>query len=91
MGVGSRESPSRGRATATSCYAASVNPTRCEVTASELDEAGCGVGTSDGRTCHVTNLLPGERAEVAIDHTSPHRPEAWGRIVRYGAQLSRWS
>jgi 23S rRNA (uracil1939-C5)-methyltransferase len=59
-----------------------VNPTRCEVTATELDEAGCGVGAADGRTVHVANLLPGERAEVAIDHTSPHRPEAWGRIVR---------
>jgi 23S rRNA (uracil1939-C5)-methyltransferase len=30
----------------------------------------------------VTDLLPGERAEVAIDHESPHKPEAWGRIVR---------
>jgi len=55
---------------------------RCELTATELDEAGCGVGTSEGRRVHAVDLLPGERAEVAIDHASPHRPEAWGRIVR---------
>lgn len=52
------------------------------MTAVELDDAGAGVGTSDGQRVHVADLLPGERAEVAIDHASPHRPEAWGRIVR---------
>src|SRR6185436_7762697 len=31
---------------------------------------------------HVADLLPGERAEVAIDHASPHRPAAWGHVVR---------
>ena len=55
---------------------------RCEVTATELDDAGCGVGTSEGRHVHAVDLLPGERAEIAIDHASPHRAEAWGRIVR---------
>jgi 23S rRNA (uracil1939-C5)-methyltransferase len=55
---------------------------RCEVTATELDEAGYGVGASEGRRVHALDLLPGERAEVAIDHASPHRAEAWGRIVR---------
>ncbi|HSN30989.1 MAG TPA: hypothetical protein VLT45_32105, partial [Kofleriaceae bacterium] len=55
---------------------------RCEVTATELDEAGLGVGLSAGRRVHVTDLLPGERAEVAIDHVSPHKPEGWARIVR---------
>jgi 23S rRNA (uracil1939-C5)-methyltransferase len=55
---------------------------RCEVIATVLDDAGAGVGTSDGRQVHAVDLLPGERAEVAIDHTSPHRPEAWARIVR---------
>ena len=59
-----------------------MNSNRCEVTATALDEAGLGVGTSDGKRVHVADLLPGERAEVAIDHTSPHRAEAWGRIVR---------
>lgn len=55
---------------------------KCQVTAAWLDEAGHGVGTADGKRVHVADLLPGERAEVAIDHTSPHKPEAWGRIVR---------
>jgi len=59
-----------------------VKSQRCEVTATELDEAGLGVGLSAGRQIHVTDLLPGERAEVAIDHASPHKPEGWGRIVR---------
>jgi 23S rRNA (uracil1939-C5)-methyltransferase len=59
-----------------------VNSNRCEVTAAILDEAGCGVGASEGMRVHVVDLLPGEAAEVAIDHASPHRPEAWGRIVR---------
>jgi 23S rRNA (uracil1939-C5)-methyltransferase len=55
---------------------------KCQVTATSLDEAGHGVGLSEGIRVHVADLLPGERAEVALDHTSPHKPEAWGRIVR---------
>jgi 23S rRNA (uracil1939-C5)-methyltransferase len=61
---------------------------RCDVTATELDEAGYGVGSSDGRRVHALDLLPGERAEIAIDHASPHRPEAWGRIVRRFGPMS---
>jgi 23S rRNA (uracil1939-C5)-methyltransferase len=59
-----------------------VKPQRCDVTATELDEGGLGVGLAAGVRVHVTDLLPGERAEVAIAHASPHKPEAWGRIVR---------
>ena len=59
-----------------------VKANRCEVLATELDDAGCGVGAADEVRVHVADLLPGERAEVAIDHASPHRPEAWGRVVR---------
>ncbi|HET9991415.1 MAG TPA: hypothetical protein VFQ65_22950, partial [Kofleriaceae bacterium] len=55
---------------------------KIDVTATALDDTGCGVGMAGGRTIHVAELLPGEWAEVAIDHTSPHKPEAWGRIVR---------
>jgi 23S rRNA (uracil1939-C5)-methyltransferase len=55
---------------------------KCQVTATSLDEAGHGVGMADGVRVHVADLLPEERAEVAIDHASPHRPEAWGRVVR---------
>jgi tRNA/tmRNA/rRNA uracil-C5-methylase (TrmA/RlmC/RlmD family) len=53
---------------------------KCQVTAASLDETGHGVGLAEGIRVHVADLLPGERAEVAIDHTSPHKPEAWGRI-----------
>ncbi len=56
----------------------------------ELDEAGLGVGAiAGGIRVHVTDLLPGESAEVAIDHRSPHKPEAWGRVTRrIGARRS---
>jgi 23S rRNA (uracil1939-C5)-methyltransferase len=55
---------------------------RCQITATSLDEAGCGVGAADGVIVHAADLLPGERAEIAIEHKSPHRSEAWGRVVR---------
>jgi 23S rRNA (uracil1939-C5)-methyltransferase len=60
----------------------SAQPTRCEVAATSLDDGGAGVGTSDGMVVHVGDLLPGERAEVVIDHRSPHKPEAWARLVK---------
>jgi len=60
----------------------SAQPNRCEVEAIALDDNGAGVGPAIGRDVHVGDLLPGERAEVAIDHVSPHKPEAWGRIVK---------
>ena len=62
---------------------------KCQVTATSLDEAGHGVGLAEGIRVHVADLLPGERAEVAIDHSSPHKPEAWGRIVRRLGVLSQ--
>ena len=55
---------------------------KCQVKATQLDESGHGVGLAEGIRVHVADLLPGEYAEVAIDHASPHKPEAWGRIVR---------
>lgn len=59
---------------------------RLAVTASDLDDDGAGVGRAGGQTVHVPELLPGERAEVAIEHRSPHRPEVWARVVeRVGA------
>ncbi|MBL9016532.1 MAG: 23S rRNA (uracil(1939)-C(5))-methyltransferase RlmD [Myxococcales bacterium] len=59
-----------------------AKPTRCEVQASRLDDGGAGVGASSGRLVHVADLLPDERAEVVIDHHSPHTADAWGHIVR---------
>ncbi len=61
----------------------------CEVVATELDDAGAGVGPTANRVVHVADLLPGERAEVAIDHQSPHKPDAWGHIVRRLGPASR--
>jgi len=60
----------------------SAQPTRCELQVTALDDAGAGIGASGAIAVHVADLLPGERAEVAIDHFSPHRPQAWGRIVK---------
>ena len=60
-----------------------------DVTADDLDDAGAGVGTAGaGRVVHVEDLLPGERARVAIEHQSPHRGEAWGRLVGRIGELS---
>lgn len=55
---------------------------RFDVTATRLDDGGLGVGAADATTIHVADLLPGERAEVAVDHQSPHKSEAWARIVK---------
>jgi 23S rRNA (uracil1939-C5)-methyltransferase len=55
---------------------------KIDVTATTLDDAGCGVGAAGGRQIHVADLLPGEWAEVAVDHASPHKPEAWATIVK---------
>src|SRR5690349_1383663 len=54
----------------------------CVVEATMLDEHGHGVGDAGGRAVHVTDLLPGERADVAIDHDSPHQAASWGHVLR---------
>ncbi len=59
-----------------------------EVEATGLDDAGHGVGLVGGRTVHVADLCPGERAEIALVHASPHQPADWGRIVRRLGELS---
>jgi 23S rRNA (uracil1939-C5)-methyltransferase len=61
---------------------------RCEVEATGLDEAGLGVGSAGGVELHVADLLPGERAEVALEHRSPHRPVAWAAVARRIGALS---
>jgi 23S rRNA (uracil1939-C5)-methyltransferase len=53
------------------------------VEATSLDDAGRGVCVGlDGAVVRVADLLPGEAAEVAIEHRSPHRAEAWGTVAR---------
>ena len=66
----------------TSCYHCRMSRADAEVEASALDEHGAGVAQVAGVTWHVADLLPGERAEVARDHQSPHRAEAWGHVVQ---------
>ncbi|HEX4420345.1 MAG TPA: 23S rRNA (uracil(1939)-C(5))-methyltransferase RlmD [Kofleriaceae bacterium] len=67
---------------------APAKPNRCEVEATALDDGGAGVGpvieVAGGAelAVHVGDLLPGERAEVVIDHRSPHRPQAWARLLK---------
>ncbi|HEY0189753.1 MAG TPA: 23S rRNA (uracil(1939)-C(5))-methyltransferase RlmD, partial [Kofleriaceae bacterium] len=70
------------------CDMSAAKPTRCEVEATSLDDGGAGVGAlgdagePGALRVHVGDLLPGERAEIAIDHRSPHKPEAWARLIR---------
>lgn len=63
-----------------------MSSTRCEVHAVGLDDAGHGTGpeieAAEPRTIHVVDLLPGERAEVHVDHQSPHKAEAWAHVTR---------
>lgn len=54
---------------------------RFEITADELDDAGQGVGLADEHRVHVADLLPGESGNVLVEHVSPHRPEAWARLM----------
>lgn len=59
---------------------------RCETIATSIDDAGLGVGVEHGaaglRELHVVDLLPGERAEVVVDHASPHKAIAWAHVVK---------
>ena len=60
---------------------------RCEVVATALDDGGTRRrrdGRRRGRRAARARRRSAARraAEVAIDHHSPHRPEAWGRVLR---------
>ncbi len=56
------------------------------VTCDDLDEEGAATGEiRDGEgdvavRVHVAGALPGETVVAAIDHRSPHRPEAWASL-----------
>jgi 23S rRNA (uracil-5-)-methyltransferase RumA len=59
---------------------------RIEVRADALDARGAGVGPAGAVRVHVAGLLPGERAEVEIEHVSPHRgadgrSDVWARAL----------
>jgi 23S rRNA (uracil1939-C5)-methyltransferase len=53
-----------------------------------LGEDGRGVARLDQLEVHVSDLLPGEAAEVIIDHRSPHRERAWAHIAERTGELS---
>jgi 23S rRNA (uracil1939-C5)-methyltransferase len=50
---------------------------RIELLATDLDLEGLGVGRAGDVEVHAADLLPGETAEVAIEHVSRHAPRAW--------------
>lgn len=59
------------------------------MTAVDIDDRGCGVGhaegargRADGIEIRTPDVLPGERAEVEIEHVSPHQACAWARLLR---------
>ena len=58
------------------------NPTkRPVIDFTGYDADGLAMGTGpDGRLIHVPGGISGERAEIEIEHLSPHHPTAWGRI-----------
>jgi 23S rRNA (uracil1939-C5)-methyltransferase len=47
----------------------------------DLDEAGLGVGRVRDVPVAVPDVLPGEEAEIIVEHLSPHRARAWGRVL----------
>lgn len=55
---------------------------RAAIRATGIDEHGRGTAPWAGRLLCVADLLPGERAEVVVEHESRHRPLAWGRVER---------
>src|SRR5206468_3895853 len=52
------------------------------VRAEALDRHGAGVGLVNGTEVHVAGLLPGEEADVVIEHRSPHARVAWADMRR---------
>lgn len=61
---------------------------RVELVATWVDEEGHGVGRVRSTEVRVSNVLPGERCEILVEHVSPHKLRAWGRVTR---RLSRVS
>ena len=51
------------------------------VRADSLDDDCRGVARAGDLELRIEDLLPGESAEVAIDHRSRHKPLAWAHIV----------
>ncbi len=54
---------------------------RLEITCTDLDDNGAGVGEIDGRRVHVAGALPGERVSAIVEHVSRQSATAWGRLA----------
>ena len=54
---------------------------RLEITCTDLDDSGAGLGEIDGRRVHVAGALPGERVAAIVEHVSRQSPAAWARLV----------
>ena len=46
-----------------------------------LDPEGRGLGRDRGLEIHVAGALPGDHISAEVEHRSPHRPEAWARLL----------
>jgi 23S rRNA (uracil1939-C5)-methyltransferase len=55
---------------------------RLRLDVTDLDETGLGVGRVREVDVAVPDVLPGERAEIVVEHSSPHRARAWGRVLQ---------
>jgi tRNA/tmRNA/rRNA uracil-C5-methylase (TrmA/RlmC/RlmD family) len=56
--------------------------TQCTVVFDRYGPDGLAVGIGpDGVELHVAGTIRGERARVEIEHVSPHRRQAWARLV----------
>jgi 23S rRNA (uracil1939-C5)-methyltransferase len=53
-----------------------------EIALSGLDDEGLAVGAHEGRSVHVAGGVAGDRVLVALEHLSPHSPDAWARLER---------
>ena len=54
---------------------------RLEITCTDLDDTGAGMGEVDGRRVHVVGALPGERVAAVVEHLSRQNRMAWARLV----------
>ncbi len=54
---------------------------RLEITCTDVDDNGAGLGKIDGRRVHVAGALPGEQVAAIVEHVSRQSPTAWARLV----------
>jgi 23S rRNA (uracil1939-C5)-methyltransferase len=62
---------------------------KLRVTAQFLAEDGRGIAQVADMEVHVSDLLPGEEADVLIDHRSKHHKRAWAHIAERVGELSK--